>query len=100
MKKSPRLLLGGAVLCACTHLYAAATDNAVEVVNKTSHPLYVFQQGKKATLPPQGRAQAAAYDRHAITLSTTHPKATIRFVTLSAKGKGCNANTCLLVTGD
>ena len=70
----------------------------LEILNKTSYPLNVFQGKKKAVVSPDDRFQATDYKNATITISTSDPEAAIRFISLS-NTKGCKAQTCVLITG-
>lgn len=71
----------------------------VEVVNNTKTPLNIFQ-GTWTTLvlPGESLRVKDAKDR-ALTIATKTREAAIRFVTLTY-ARGCEAQTCLLITGE
>ncbi len=103
MKFINRSLTCMVLLIAPLTLVAASpkpTDTmAMEIRNKTSYPINVFQGKWKGVVLPDDRFQTRDYKDAAVTISTSTPDATIRFITLS-NAKGCKAQTCVLITGD
>ncbi|MBK5526368.1 hypothetical protein JFT91_07065 [Pseudomonas sp. TH08] len=92
-----------ALLLAPLSLATAASEAVnpieLEVRNKTSFPIYVFQGKWRAVVLPEDRFQAKDYKASALTISTSTPEAGFKFVTLSQE-KGCKAQTCILITGN
>ena len=101
MTSTTRTLTCMALMFASQSVFAAAPKDAIEleITNKTSYPLNVFQGQWKATVLPDARVQAKDYKNATITISTSTPDATIKFVSLSS-AKGCKAQTCVLITGN
>ncbi|KNH30359.1 MULTISPECIES: hypothetical protein [Gammaproteobacteria] len=91
------------LLSASFPLFAAPPKDAakveLEIKNKTSFPLQVFQGQWRRVVLPGDRLQTQDYKNATITISTSTPDAAIRFVTLS-NAKGCKAQTCMLITGN
>ncbi len=91
------------LLSAPFSLFAAPPKDAakveLEIKNKTSFPLQVFQGQWRRVVLPGDRLQTQDYKNATITISTSTPDAAIRFVTLS-NAKGCKAQTCMLITGN
>ncbi|MNF98499.1 hypothetical protein D3C84_813570 [compost metagenome] len=73
--------------------------DTIEIRNKTSHPINIFQGKWKGVVLPDERFQAKDFQTATVTISTSTPEAAIRFVSLSS-GKGCKAHTCVLITGN
>lgn len=71
----------------------------LEISNKTSFPLYVFQGKLRSVVLPDARFQSSDYKSAPLTISTSTPDAAIKFVTLT-NDKGCQAQTCVLITGN
>jgi hypothetical protein len=103
MTFTTRLLTYMALLLAPLSLFAATTKDQdpieLEIINKTSYPINVFQRQWKGVVLPDERFEARDYQNATVTISTSTPEAVIRFVSLS-NGKGCKAQTCVLVTGN
>jgi hypothetical protein len=75
------------------------TNANIEIKNKTSFPLQVFQGQWRGVVLPDKSFQTQDYNNATITISTSTPDAAIKFVTLS-NAKGCKAQTCVLITGN
>ena len=84
-------------LCAAPQQDAAKSE--LEIENRTGFTLQVFQGQWRGVVLPGERFQAHDYKNATITISTSTPDASIKFVTLS-NAKGCKAQTCMLITGD
>ncbi|WP_307343240.1 hypothetical protein [Pseudomonas lini] len=76
-----------------------AFKNELEIKNKTSFPLQVFQEQWRRVVLPDKSLQTQDYNNATITITTTTPDAAIKFITLS-NAKGCKAQTCVLITGN
>ncbi|WP_339544833.1 hypothetical protein [Pseudomonas sp. RA_35y_Pfl2_P32] len=103
MKFNTRSLICAAMMLAPLSLFAATPKDTdaieLEIRNKTSYPLNIFQGKWKGVVLPGDRFQAKDYEAATVTISTSTPEAGIKFVSLS-KSKGCHAQTCVLITGN
>ena len=90
-----------ALVSLASHAGAPDTNGkpAVEIVNKTQHPLNVYKGRFNTVVLPDEKLQTEDFKTSTITIATSTPKAAIRFVTLS-HAKGCQAATCVLITGE
>ncbi|MBN6773184.1 hypothetical protein JRG42_04025 [Pseudomonas granadensis] len=96
-------LMYAALVLAPLSMASAATENTppgqMQISNKTSFPLYVFQNASRKVVLPNEHVQTADYKASAVTVTTSTPEAVIRFVTLS-HSKSCKAQACVLITGN
>lgn len=103
MQLTKRTMIYMALLLAPLSVASAATKITLpaqlEISNKTSFPLYVFQNEWRKVVLPGERIQTNDYKESAVTVATSTPEAAIKFVTLS-HAKGCKAQTCVLITGN
>ncbi|CAG8872726.1 hypothetical protein D3C87_1187980 [compost metagenome] len=103
MTFTTRPLICMALLLAPLSIFAATPKDTgaieLEIRNKTSYPINVFQGKWKGVVLPDERFQTQDFKDATLTFSTSTPEAVIRFVSLST-GKGCKAQTCVLITGN
>lgn len=103
MQITKRTIIYLALILAPLSIASAATENPplapMQISNKTSFPLYLFQNAWRKVVLPGEHIQISDYKESAVTIATSTPAAAIRFVTLS-HAKNCKAQACVMITGN